>query len=56
MMCELYLSHPNSSNLFAKMFAPKIPMPDFTDDDCMEHLEEMILELATRAQPLTKKI
>jgi hypothetical protein len=56
MMREFYMSHPNSPNSFAKMFEPKIPVPDFTDDDCMEHLEEMILELATRAQPLTKMI
>lgn len=56
MMREFYMSHPNFSNSFAEMFEPKIPVPDFTDDDCMEHLEEMILELATRAQPLTKKI
>jgi AraC-like DNA-binding protein len=55
-MREFYMSHPNFSNSFAKMFEPKIPVPDFTDDDCMEHLEEMILELATRAQSLTKKI
>jgi transketolase len=56
MMYEIRTANPDSDNSFAKIFEPKIPTPEFTEDDCMEHLEEMILELATRAQPLTKKI
>jgi acyl transferase domain-containing protein len=56
MMYEMHMSNPNSFDRYKKIFEPKIPVPEFTDEDCMEHLEEMILELASRAQPLTKKI
>lgn len=56
MMYEIHMRNTDSNNSFAKIFEPKIPIPEFTEDDCMEHLEEMILELASRAQPLTKKI
>jgi hypothetical protein len=56
MMYEMHMRNPNSFDTYKKIFEPKIPVPEFTDEDCMEHLEEMILELASRAQPLTKKI
>ena len=55
-MYEMHMRNPNSFDRYNKIFESKIPVPEFTDEDCMEHLEEMILELASRAQPLTKKI
>jgi hypothetical protein len=56
MMYEMHMRNPNSFDRYKKIFEPKIPVPEFTDEDCVEHLEEIILELASRAQPLTKKI
>jgi|GEM_PF-4138685 hypothetical protein len=48
--------NPNSFSQYKKLFEPKIPVPNFTDDDYFEHLDELVEELASRAQPLTKKI
>jgi hypothetical protein len=48
--------NPNSFDQYKKIFEPKIPVPNFTDDDYFDHLDELVDELASRAQPLTKKI
>ena len=48
--------NPNLFNQYKKLFEPKIPVPNFTDDDYFEHLDELVEELASRVQPLTKKI
>jgi hypothetical protein len=46
----------NSFNQYKELVDPNIPVPNFTDDDYFEHLDELVEELASRAQPLTKKI
>ena len=55
-MYEIRMRYPNSLDIYKKLFEPDIPVPEFTVDDCMEHLDEIVLEIASRAKPLTKKI
>jgi hypothetical protein len=40
---------------YQTLFGPKIPSPDFTNDDYRDHLDEMIQQLAANSKPLTKK-
>jgi hypothetical protein len=56
MMYGMHMRNPNSFDRYKKIFEPKIPVPEFTNEDFMEHLEKKILQLASHAQSLTKKI
>lgn len=49
---------PTNSSIdrFLSFFEPKIPTPDFTNHDYVDHLDELIQQLADKAKPLTKKI
>jgi hypothetical protein len=42
--------------LCLSILKPKIPAPDFTHEDYVDHLDELIQQLAEKAKPLTKKI
>lgn len=55
-MFEMHMENSNSVERLAKIFESKIPMPELTDADYKEHLDELIKELASRVKLLTKKI
>lgn len=42
--------------LYKRLLEPTIPVPDFTHDDYMEHLDELIQQLSTSSKLLTKKV
>ena len=55
-MRQLYSKNPNTFDMYTKMIAPKIPLPDLSFDDYTEHLELLIQTLAASCKQLTKKI
>lgn len=56
MMYRFRSENPNSLDHYLSLFQPKIPVPEFTVDDYIEHLDELIEQLTTSGKPLTKKI
>lgn len=56
---RIYTDSPSASEAlskYAQIFEPQIPPPDLTEDDYLEHLDELIDQLAVNAKPLTRKI
>lgn len=41
---------------YRRAFEPAIPPPELSEDDYLEHLDELVERLASQAKPLTKKI
>jgi hypothetical protein len=41
---------------YLRAFEPAIPPPELSEDDYLEHLDELVERLASQAKPLTKKI
>lgn len=56
MMRDMYRSSSGMLDHFKALYEPKVPVPELSLDDYLEHLEELISEVASRATPLTKKI
>lgn len=47
---------PVNLDHYVKVFEPNMQVPELDLDDCLEHLEKLISELAADVKPLTRKI